>query len=94
MGSEFTAQTLLQKEILEGEELRSRLVRYSRRDAFSQCLYLDFLWCLKLNVKFWLIYIVLYGGAIASSFLPTSRQAQSKGDRLVQEFTPSRPQPF
>ncbi|MBF1988768.1 hypothetical protein [Fischerella thermalis] len=38
-------------------------------------------------------YIVLYGGAIASSFLPTSRQAASKGDRLVQEFTPSRPQP-
>ncbi|MER3493626.1 MAG: hypothetical protein C4323_15645 [Mastigocladus sp. ERB_26_2] len=52
-----------------------------------------FLWCLKLNVSFWVIYIVLYGGAIASFFLPTSRQAQSKRDRLVKEFTRSQAQP-
>ncbi|PMB51177.1 hypothetical protein [Fischerella sp. JS2] len=52
-----------------------------------------FLWCLKLNVNFWVIYIVLYGGAIASSFLPTSRKAQSKRAPLVKEFTRSRPQP-
>lgn len=52
-----------------------------------------FLWCLKLNINFWLIYIVLYGGAIASSFLPTPRKAQSKRDLLIKEFTRSQTQP-
>jgi hypothetical protein len=51
-----------------------------------------FLWCLKLNVSFWMIYTVLYGGAIASSFWLTSRQAQSRRAPVFKEFTRSQPQ--
>ena len=44
-----------------------------------------FLWCLKLNISFWMIYTILYGGAIASSFLLMPRKAQSKRAPLLQK---------
>jgi hypothetical protein len=38
-----------------------------------------FLWCLKLNVNFWIIYTLLYSGTIVSPLLRA--QAKTKRDR-------------
>jgi hypothetical protein len=50
-----------------------------------------FLWCLKLNVNFWVVYILLFGAAIVSSLLRISPKAQSQRAPLVKEFTRSQP---
>jgi membrane protein implicated in regulation of membrane protease activity len=59
-----------------------------------------FLWCLKLNVNFWLVYAVLYSSTIASAILKAKTKPQrdrssfrSNNRSVLEQFALSQ-QPF
>jgi hypothetical protein len=51
-----------------------------------------FLWCLHLNIRFWMLYALLYSGMISASFFLSFWKLRHKSEPLHKGFNLLKPQ--